>query len=56
MDILKNVASIILGVFLLGLGVYSLFYWNVPWYAFVIPLILFIAGAAFGGAGLSGMD
>ena len=55
-DSIKNLASIVLGCFFVGLALYLLYFWGVPWYAVLVPTILFIAGAIFGGAGLSGME
>jgi hypothetical protein len=53
MENLKDLASIILGVFVVGIGVSLLFFWHIPWYAFVIPLVLFGVGLLFLSVGFS---
>ena len=56
METLKNMASVAMGVLIIGIGIGCLYLWNVPWYAFIVPLVIFGAGFTFIGVGLSDWD
>jgi hypothetical protein len=47
MEQLKNGACIAVGVFFCGLAVVLLNLWQVHWYAFLAPLLLFAMGFLF---------
>ena len=53
MENLKNIASAIVGVLFVEIGIGCLYLWGVPWYAFIIPLWIFGVGFLFIGIGLS---
>ena len=56
MENLKSLASVIIGGSIIGGGIGLLFLWHIPWYAFVIPLVLFGTGLLFLFAGFSDIE